>query len=381
MTTEGKGRGRKFLVIALVIIVVLGVSVALLVKYANQIIKVELERRLGKAFSIEKIDLAWGHVEVTGIKLKNTAGKEVIKVDSLSVSADFMGLLRKEYIVSSVTLKNPYIFVEVNKKGDIVNPVLPVEPKTAKDKKQKEQDQPSAPVTIKKIEITGGAIDYLDGKTPAIPVLTKVQNINLEVKNIHTPLIDTFSPYVLSANIPGRMNTGVVKSSGKINMKTKDTDCKAQVRALDLTDLKPYFQKNSTANMTKGFLDLDINARVASRRINAPGNAVLKDLQFGGGRGMGGQFMGVPLSLIIGYLKTSNNGIPVAFVIKGDLDNPKFSLQEEFVAAMAIALAGKLGFSIEELGKSLLGGSVKGSSDVGSSVKGIEEGLKQLFGK
>ena len=54
MTTEGKGKGRKFLVIALVIIVVLGVSVALLVKYANQIIKVELERRLGKAFTIEK---------------------------------------------------------------------------------------------------------------------------------------------------------------------------------------------------------------------------------------------------------------------------------------------------------------------------------------
>ena len=127
MTTEGKGKGRKFLVIALVIIVVLGVSVALLVKYANQIIKVELERRLGKAFSIERIDLAWGHVEAVGVKLKNPAGKEVIKVDSLYVSADFMGLLKKEYVVSSVTLKNPYIFVEVDKKGDIVNPVLPVD--------------------------------------------------------------------------------------------------------------------------------------------------------------------------------------------------------------------------------------------------------------
>ena len=381
MTTAGKGKGRKLLVIALVIVVVLGVAVALLVKYANQIIKVELERRLGKAFSIERIDLAWGHVEAVGIKLKNTAGKEVIKVDSLSVSADFMGLLRKEYVVSSITLKNPYIFVEVDKKGDIINPVLPVEPKPKKAKKQDEQEKPVAPVTVKKIEITGGAVDYLDRKTPATPVLTKIRNISLAVKDIHTPLTNTFSPYVLSANIPGRMSTGVVKSNGKINLKSKDTDCKAQVRSLDLTDLQPYFQKDNNVTIRKGFLDLDIDARVASQKVHAPGNAVLKDLEFQSGRGAGNQFMGVPLSLVIEYLKTSNNEIPVAFVVEGDLDNPKFSLQEEFVAAMTIALAGKLGFSIEGVAKSLLGGSVKGSGNVGSSVKGIGEGLKKLFGK
>ena len=158
---------------------------------------------MAKAFSIERIDLAWGHVEAVGVKLKNPAGKEVIKVDSLYVSADFMGLLKKEYVVSSITLKNPYIFVEVDKKGDIINPVLPVEPKPKKAKNQDEQEKPVAPVTVKKIEITGGAIDYLDRKTPATPVLTKIRNIHLEMKDIHTPFTDTFSQYVLSANMPG----------------------------------------------------------------------------------------------------------------------------------------------------------------------------------
>ena len=381
MTTTGNKKIRMFLIVALAIVVVLGIAVALLVKYANQIIKVELERRLGKAFSIERVDLAWGHVEAVGIKLKNTAGKEVVKVDSLSVSADFMGLLRKEYVVSSITLKNPYIFVEVDKKGDIINPVLPVEPKPKKAKKQDEQEKPVTPVTAKKIEITGGAIDYLDRETPVTPVLTKIRNISLAAKDIRTPLANTFSPYVLSANIPGRMSTAIVKSNGKINLKSKDTDCKTQIRALDLTDLQPYFQKENPATIRKGFLDLDVDVRVASKKIHAPGNAVLKDLEFQSGRGAGNQFMGVPLFLVIEYLKTSKNEIPVAFVVEGDLDNPKFSLQEEFVAAMTIALAGKLGFSIEELGKSLLGSGLKGSGNVGSSVKGIEEGLKKLFGK
>jgi hypothetical protein len=384
MTTTGKEKSRKLLIITLVIVVALGLSVALLVKYTNQIVKVELERRLGNAFSVERIDLAWGHVEAVGVKLKNAAGKEVIRLDSLYVSADFMGLLRKEYVVSSVTLKNPYIFVEVDKKGDIVNPVLPVEPKSMEAKKQDQKgqkDQPMAPVTVKKIEIAGGAIDYLDRKTPKTPVLTKIRNINLEMKDVHTPFTDTFSQYVLSANMPGRMSTGVVKSNGKINLKTRDMGCKTQIRALDLTDLQPYFQKDNTATIRKGFLDLDIDARVVSKKIHAPGNAILKDLEFQSGSGGSNQFMGVPLSLVIEYLKTSNNEIPVAFVVEGNLDNPKFSLQEEFMAAMTIALAGKLGFSIEEVAQSLLGGSVKGSGDIGSSVKGIEEGLKKLFEK
>jgi hypothetical protein len=381
MLFEGKGKGRKFLIIVLVIIIVLGISVALLVKYANQIIKSELERRLGKSFSIERIDLAWGHVEAVGVKLKNAAGKEVIKVDSLYVSADFMGLLRKEYVASSVVLKNPYIFVEVDKKGNIINPVLPVTPEPVKAEKQDRQDQPTVPVTVKKIEIAGGAIDYLDRKTPAIPVLTKIRNINLEMKDIHTPFTDTFSQYVLRANMPGHMSTAVVKSDGKINLKTRDMSCKTQIRALDLTDLQPYFQKDNTATIRKGLLDLDMDVRVASKKIHAPGNAVLKDLEFQSGSGAGNYFMGIPLSLVIGFLKTSNNEIPVAFVVEGDLDNPKFNLQEEFVAAMTIALAGKLGFSIEGIAQSLLGGSVKGSGNIGSSVKGIEEGLKKLFGK
>src|SRR5208337_620399 len=110
------GAGRKLkvvLIVAVALVLILGGTVLVLVKYANKIIKSQLESRLGKSFSIERIDLKWGHVEVGGIKLRNGAGKEVIKVGDLSVAADFMGLLRKEYIISSVTIKDPYLFVEI----------------------------------------------------------------------------------------------------------------------------------------------------------------------------------------------------------------------------------------------------------------------------
>ncbi len=380
MFGEGKEKHKKILIIILVIIVILCVSIAFLMKFANKIIKVELERRLGKTFSVEKIDLGWGSVEAEGVKLKNPAGKEVVRIENLSVRADFMGLLKKDYVVSSITLKNPYVFIEVDRQGNIVNPALPVKRETGKDKKENRQEQ-LIPVTIKKIVVKGGSLDYLDRKAPVTPVLTKVRDIDLEVKNIHTPLIDVFSPYRLSAGILGRINTGTVKSSGKINLKSRDADCKAQIRSLDLTGLKPYFQKNSTADITKGFLDLNISARVASKRINAPGNAVLKDLEFGGGHGIGDRFMGIPLSLVVASLKTSNNEIPVSFIIKGDLDNPQFSLQEEFFAALTIALASKLGFSIQSIGEALLGGGAAGSKSIGSGIKELGRGIQNIFGR
>ncbi len=369
---------KKIAIVALVVIAGLAVSIALLIQSANRIIKEELEQRLGKTFSVDKIDLGWGRVEATGVKLKNTVGKEVIRIESASVNADFMGVFKREYIISSVKLKGPYIFVEVDRKGNIVNPILQVEQKQKKTEKQKKT---TTVMRVKNVEIAAGSLDYYDRKTSSTPLLTQIRNINLEIKNIRMPLIDVFSPYVLSAKIPSRRSIGVMKSSGKINLKTKDTDCKMQIRSLDLVDLKPYFRKNTTANMTKGFLDLDLTARVLSNRINAPGKAILKDLEFGEVRTIGKRFVGVPLSLVLGYLKKSNNEISVSFVIKGNLENPQFGIQEEFMTAMAVALAGTFGFSIEELGKALLDGGAKGGGDVGTTVIDIGKGLEKIFGK
>jgi hypothetical protein len=382
MATSGEKKLKVFLIVVIAFVVILGGSVALLVKYANKIIKGEMESRLGKAFSIERIDLKWGRVEAVGIKLKNAAGKEVIKVGDLSVKADFMGLLRKQYIISSVAIKDAYMFVEIDNKGNIVNPVLPPELMPSKPAKGEKPKQPVPPITIKKIEIINSSIDYLDRKTPVTPVLTKLRNVDFVIKDVSVPFIDTFSNYVLSANIPGNMSTGTIKSNGKIKFKTKDMNLKTDLRKLDITSLKPYFQKESPVNITKGFLDLDMNVKVVSQKIHAPGMATLKDLEFASGSGIGSKFMGVPLSLVVASLKKSNNEIPVNFVIEGDLNNPKFDLKENLMGKISVAMAEKLGLPIKGITEAVAGAAgEKGAEKVGSGIKGIGENLKNIFKK
>ena len=367
------------LIVVVVFVIVLGASIAVLVRYANQIIKSELESRLGKSFSIEKIDLKWGHVEVLGVSLKNPAGKEVIKVGDLSVTADFMGLLRKQYAISDVTVKDPYLFVEIDSKGNIVNPVLPPELGSGQPAGKGTPAQPAPPVTIRKIEVINGSIDYLDRKTPIRPVLIKLRNMDLAVEDVAIPFTDTFSNYVLTASIPGNQGVGTIKSEGKIRIATKDMDLKATLRNLDITALKPYFQKESPVDITRGFLDLDLTVKVASEKVHAPGTAVLKGLEFQSGSGMGGTFMGVPLSLVVALLKNSNNAISLNFTIEGDLNNPKFDIKENLTRRIATAMAEKLGLPLKGIPEAVTNLGSKGAKELGSGLKGIGGGLENIF--
>jgi hypothetical protein len=366
-------KGPRIALIAIgVAVLVLGIAIALLIKNANRIIKSELESLLGKGFSVQRIDLHWGKVEALDISFRNPAGKEVFKTDSLILEADFIGLLKKKYIISNLSLKNPYILLEKDPKGEFVNPFLRKGPK-------KEGEKPIPPVFIKKIEVSKGSIDYFDKKVSSIPVLTRLRDIELEFKDITFPLGDNFSTYTFSASVPGNHSTGILNSKGIIKPKNKDTDCKIVIRRLDITGFKPYFQKKGDVNVTKGTLDMDMDVKVKSRKINAPGKATLRGLEFEKGSGIGGTFLNIPRSAVINFLKNNNDEIVVNFILEGDLDNPKFNLRESFMNKVSIAIAEKLGLSVKRIGESIVIFGAEGAKEVGKGVKGIGESIKKLL--
>jgi hypothetical protein len=376
------GKGLKVvLIVVAIVVVVLGIAVALAVKYSNQIIKGELERRLGKEFSIERVDLKWGHVAAVGVALKNQSGKEVIKAGNLSASADFMGLIRGKYVVSLLTIKDPYLFVEIDNKGNIINPILPKELISGEPSSEKKPEKPTPPITIKKIEVINGSIDYLDRKTPATPVLTKIRTVDFTITDVSLPFADVFSNYVVKASIPSAQGTGKIDITGKVKLMTKDTDIKVDVNGLDITAFKPYFQKQSPVEITKGFLNLTMNAKVASEKLNAPGTVVLKDLEFQSGSGAKAKFLGMPLSLVVTLLKKNNNEIPISFAMKGDLSNPKFDLKESLMDRLSMGIADKLGLPLVGITESIIGTGTRGTGEVGTAVKNAGESLKKLFKK
>ena len=368
-----KKRGKIILTAVLLTISALIIVIALLIKNANRIIKHELESFLGKDFSVSRIDLHWGKVEAFDISYKNPAGTEVFKIAHLILKADFIGILKKKYILSEISLENPYMLLEKDVKGNFVNPFLKKSP-------QKEE-KPMPPVLIKRIEITKGSLDYLDRSVSGKPVLTRLRDTEFEIKELAFPPKDNFSGYELSANISGSQNTGTVRSKGKIKLMNKDMDGKIEIRNLDITEYKPYYQKKGDVNITRGTLDMNMDIKIRSHKINGPGKAVLKNLEFERGTGTGDKFLSMPLSAVVSFLKNNNNEIVVNFVVEGDLDNPKFNLRESIMQRISIAMAEKLGLSIKRIGESVVETGAEGAKEFSKDIKGVGEGIKKLFGR
>jgi hypothetical protein len=156
-------------------------------------------------------------------------------------------------------------------------------------------------------------------------------------------------------------------------------DGKVEIKDLDITEFKPYYQKKGDVNVTKGTLDMNMDVKIRSNKIHAPGKAVLQHLEFSRGSGLGSTFLNLPLSAVVSFLKNHNNEIVVNFVVEGDLNNPKFNLRESIMNKISLEMAEKLGLSIQRIGESIVETGAEGAKEVGKGVKGFGEGIKKIF--
>ena len=374
-------RSKIVLIIAGAVVCIFIIAGLALVRYANVIAKAGVERALGKEFSIESIDLKWGSVRARNVVMKDGAGRQVVRVEELMVRADFMNIFREKYIISSLRLEKPYIYVEVDNKGRLVSPAFPGGDKKPSekrpDKKPAEKEKPKGPVIFEEIVIRHGSVDYLDRKTPRVPVLTKVRDIEMQLAHLSYPFANEPTKYSIQAHVPTGTSTASIKSEGTITFASQDVESSSHVRNLDITHFKPYYDRQTrSVHVKKGLMDLDVKAKVVNRRINAPGHAVLKGLELETGSGMGDRFMGVPASMVLGVMKKSGDQLPIDFVVSGDLDNPKFNIAENFMGKLSLGIAEKLGVSIKDIGGSVFGVGTEGTKKVG---EGIREGFKKIF--
>jgi hypothetical protein len=350
-------RRKTLIYVSLSVLVLLVVGAGILLHNANRIIKYELRQFLGKGFSVEDISLRWGSVIAQGVKLDRPDGQDAFSAKDVKVRGNFIGVLKKENIISDITLDAPYLFIEIDKKGEVVFPLPDRRTTPAKKlKKQKSSDKSTAPFLIHKFKVKDGSLDYLDRKVSAIPALIKMREVRADVKNFSMPPDSRISIYELDAVIPGKVRKGTLSSMGAINFKTKDTKAKLTIKGLDITQLRPYYEKKGDVEVTHGFLSLDSDMVIQNRNIKSSGTITIKGLEF---KKSEGSFLGMPLLAVTKLLKDNHDQITLDFTLEGDLDNPKFNITESLVQKLSLSLAKLLGMPIESIGRSVfdLGGS------------------------
>ncbi len=360
-----------FLVFLLIVVIAASVIIPFLIKNSNKIVKQKLESFLGKDFSVKELKLKWNEVEAIDVNYRNPEGRIVFSADSMKMKADLTSILKKEYNVSDLTLVNPYIKLETDEKGNLKLPFH--------SRKDKEEKKDSPPLLIQKIHIINGSIDYLDEKVDGEPVLTQLRNIELESENLLFPLQDNFSSYHFSAKITGKLNAGVIKSEGNINLKTLDMDSKVSAQDLDITHFKPYYQKKNNVNVKKGNIDIKMDLKINSGNIYAPGKIVLKNLILEKSRGITGFFLSLPSDAVLSFLKDNKGRISFDFILEGNLTDPEFNIRESLVEKIAYGMAQKLGVPVADIGKSIVIAGTKGVKQIGKEAENISSGIKKII--
>lgn len=351
---------RKKLLIFVSILLLLVAAAGVLIHNANRILKYELQQFLGKDFSVEDISIRWGQVEARGIAIRGQGQEKNFSAERLELNASFMGLLKKENMISGVKVHSPFLLLVTDRKGNII---LPLQERVSA-KKTGNEEKTAKPFLINSFSVSNGSIDYRDMKVSSPPALIKLRGIDAEIKELAIPVNDRMSEYSVSASVPSSAGKGTVKADGTINLKTKETKSRLNIRNLDIVQLRPYYEKKGDVEVTKGYLSLDADINIVKEKIRSSGKIILKDLEF---RSSSGSFLGLPLIAVIKLLKDGNDQISLEFEIEGDLNNPRFSIRDSIVQKLSLSLAKTLGMPIEAIGKSIF--------DVGGSA------LKSIFGK
>lgn len=223
---------KRILVSFSIFAVLLCIAVFFLIRSANEILKSQIEKSLGKDFSIEKIVLNWGSVDAYGIRLLKD-GEEIARADSMSIRADFLSFLKKHYSVSGLTIEKPYLKITIDKKGNMSVPFMSGTGK----KEGAAAKKSSTAFEVGRITVNNGQVFILDERLPAAHNTIAIKEFNLRLDNLSYPVADASSAIKLSGTSEGKILSGTVEAEGTIDIKTAALDIHVDGKNVVLLDL------------------------------------------------------------------------------------------------------------------------------------------------
>lgn len=368
----------------------IGSAAALLVvllflgKIAGWVIAGQVRSFLGERGSIESARVALdGTVVLRGLDLAGPSGtnppwpaERSLRVERAVLRPEWGSLTQKDIRFRSVLIDRAYLAVfRTRSQGTQVVPTL-----LTKDPAAEPGKKWDGSVHIAQIEVEDSVIEYFDEKASTPPMKLRMEQLNAKVGDLLVPALSTQVAVDLTSVIKGEHNDGQLAVQGWTRLDNRESSLKTTLKGLDLTAVQAYVNRSSDLGMQQGLLDLDMQYEVRGRRLDAPGRARLHQLQFVAGKGAQGVFLGMPKIALIKAMQSRGGDIDLKFHLNGNIDDPKFALNEALPMRLAVGMAETLGLSVKGVvtGVGTLGG--KGLDAVGGAAKGIGGVFGGMFG-
>ncbi|KIG09792.1 DUF748 domain-containing protein [Caballeronia concitans] len=372
MAASGAQRGARWAVG--IVVAVIAVAIGGWFFVAHQM-KERIRETLGPNGSVDEIDVGFGHVTLTRVRLRGPKGwpaSDAMRAERIVLDVDMRAALSNRVHLRSVSVDNYYLSIVRAADGRVL--ILPGLKETARAADAKPDDKATQHAQeeklIDRVSFERGAMEFYDASVQQPPYRVLISDARATVDHLHLPALTERTSLSMTGSIKGPSHTGTVTWDGWMIISSKDSQTRATLRSVDISTLDPYLLKKAGAKaaVTGGTIDMTIDAGVRDYRIHAPGSITLNHLQISDGNGPLDTFLSIPTKAAIAALKDRKDEIKLDFVLDGDLRDPKFSLSESLSKKLAAGFAKALGVSAE--------GVAKGA---GETVRGIGNALKNLL--
>jgi len=201
----------------------------------------------------------------------------------------------------------------------------------------------------------------------------RLRGIYLDLRELNYPIRSVRSPLELIGKMEGHTGEGDITAKGWMDFMTGDMEMALKVREIGIKTFEPYYRKRVSAEIESGVFNMDSTIAVKNRMIDAPGELELADLRVG----EEGTVLWIPAKTLVSLLRDRGQRIKVQFRVKGNLEDPKFNLQEAFFVRVALALAEGLGIPIKVVAEEFFGGTIKGAKELMEGLRSFDEFLKR----
>jgi Domain of Unknown Function (DUF748) len=375
---------KRWQIVVVAAVFFLGMSVVVGYRVGVRLLQERIVEALGPGSGITEVKVNWFSLDVFGVSITAPEGwptGRTFRAARVRIIPNLQTILTDQIHISSIVFERPYVSVMRTSGKWILFPGLT----ETRDRKKKNTEAGGAnlsprAVTISKIELQDGVVDFFDATVTRPPLKTRLERVDAVIGDVAIPWSKTRTRFELAANVKGIRRDGRAKVSGWLGPARGDSSSQITLYAVDLVSLQPYLVRIGEAQVRKGTLDLRLNSEVRANRLDGKGKIIIRDLEFAPSRGYLETFMGIPRSAVINFLRNNENAIDVDFVLTGDTSNPRFSINEAIATRVAMGMAAELGVSIRSLAEDFgnLGRrSVEGAAGVAEGVGSV---LKGLFG-
>lgn len=344
--------------------VVVGLAVLILVgsRLAVRQLQSRIEGALGPRASIGAIGAHWSGIEVLDLRIRAAPGwpaEDELRAARVQMTPDLRSLLGRPWRIARVTVEDGYLSALRSRDGRLhLVPALLGSPNNGRESASPDAAGGATSLVIGQVKLVNATLAIFDASVRQPPLPLRLERLEAEAGPFVLPTLDQAITIKLAGLFKGPQRDGRVAIDGQYTPLSSDASLSVRFSGVDLVALQPYLLKMAEARVRRGTLDLELRATVLRRHLHAPGKVTLTNLELANDGGLA-TFAGIPRAAVLAAMSQKGR-LDVRFTLDGRLDDPSFSLNENFATRIASGLAEGLGVS--------LSGVVKG---LGSVVKGL----------